>query len=214
MLAHASTTYQNYHLSFSIDDTQYTSAYPNDRALYTMQRSYENVKNKVIYDGGYITFFKNDSLQPEGSFPYQIIERSIYGLLYSLSIPHNLNSTSIALEQLEDVTIRSKPYYVLKATSQDLQEEKDNTIILYASKKDYTLEYVALDYNALALQKQFRRLTNPRRINTLLFQDVTIFVATDSTLALKDYYTHYNNPQLKHTKTIELQNIEVKELSN
>lgn len=210
---HASSSYQDKLISFTLGDTHYTSSYSNNKALFTMNREHNSIRNKVIYDGGFLKYYKNDSLQEDGTFPYQIIERSLFGLLYSLSIPHNLTSNDIKLQLLEDVTIRSKSYYALQARNIDYQEEKDNIIILYISKQDYLINYIALDYNAIALQKQFRRLSNPRRINDILFHDTTIFVSQDSALALKEYYTNYNNPRLKHTKDIVLENIEVKGLN-
>lgn len=210
---HGGVAYYNNKISFAIEDTRYTSAFPNKRALYTMERDYNDVNNKVLYDGGYLKYYKNDSLQKEDSFPYKIIERSLYGTLYGLSIPHILDSKEYSFNRLEDVTIRSKLYYTIKATSYDILEEKDNEIILYISQDDYTLEYLALDYNAIALQKQFRRFTNTRTIKDILFQDVMIFVSQDSTLTLDNYYTHFNNPKLKHTKTIELKDIQVEQLN-
>lgn len=209
---HAASSYQDKQLTFTIGDATYTSSFKEQKALYTMTRTFNNVRNHVIYDGGYLKYYKNDSLQSDDSFPYQIIERSLYGLLYSQSIPHNLTSNDITLSVLEDVTIRSKPYYTLQATSKDYQENKNNIIILYISKENYRIEYLALDYNALALTPQFRRLTNPRRINDVLFQDTTIFVSQDSILPLQEFYTHFNVPRLKHTKNIVLENINVTDL--
>lgn len=209
---HGGQTYFSKKIGFTINDTQYSIAYPKGRALYTMERNYNEIHNKVIYDGGYLKYYKNDSLQEDNSFPYRIIERSLYGTLYGLSIPFNLNNKEYSFSLLENVTIRSQNYYVLQATSPDLQEKKTNEVLLYVAQDDYTIDYLAIDYNAIALQKQFRRLTNDRKIDHILFQDVVIFVAQDSTLSLDKYYTHYNNPKLKHTKTIELKNIEVQNL--
>ena len=214
ILTHGVQSYTTHKIFFSIDDTKYSMSYPNGRARYTMVRTYQSVRNKVVYDGGYLTYYKNDTLQPDGSFPYQIIERQLYGLLHSVSIPKDLTANDFTIKILDDVIIRSKPYYALEATSPNLELEKTNRIILYISKQDFIIEYYALDYNAIALQKQFRRLINARKINDILFQDISIFVSNDSILPLDKYYTHYNNPKLVPTKKIELKNIEVIPLKN
>lgn len=206
---HGLTKFETSLLKFNFGTTEYTITELNNRALYTMTRYLDHNVYKAIYDGGYLTYSINNELQEDSDFPYQIVQRSLYGFAYCYSIPFSLQTNDVILERKTDVEIRNQDYYTLDVTFTKIPDTPEDQIILYINKETNIIDYTAIKHLLTDFKPQFRRMINPRYIDGILFQDYIQFSSDNDDLKIDQYYSKYNSAELKDLRKVEITNIEV-----
>ncbi len=205
---HGNDGYTKNNIQFYIETTRFQHKIENYRPKLTQTRiTDDGTVHKATYYGGLIQYYINDSLQSEDRYPVQMLERSLYGLIYTSTLPLSLKGNDLKLELLQNVIIRQKEYITLKVTNKDLQN--DDVFILYLDKNNFELDYVALKHSLTSNYPQFRRFINQRPINGILFQDYIIFAPKTPELPLEEFYIQYNEASLKEIRTIKLDSIKV-----
>jgi len=207
--AHGGQKFKKAIIHFEVGDTHYKMKHEGDRKFYKMTKSFDNGVHEVTYDQGLIQYFINDTLQDNATYNNRIVSMRLDGFLYTSSIPHYFNANDVLVSKLKDVTIRSEKYTVLHITFKEIPNLPKNEFVLYLNRKTHIIEYMALRYEHLMSQLQFRRMTNPREVGGVLFQDFTPFTPLDENVLLLDLYKKYNNAELNNLKPVTYSNINV-----
>lgn len=207
--AHGVNKFESSKVSFQIDDTQFTHIIDDGRSKITQVRTKENKIHKAQYYGGSIQYYIDNELQDDTYYPRAMLERSLYGFVFTNTIPFSLRTNDVRLKSLNDVTIRKEEHYVLEVTFTEIESDNPDRFLLYINKKNNHISYIALKHKLTSNIPQFRRLTNPRVINGILFQDYIIFTPENTTLPLDQLQQYYENADLKVVRNIDLNNIQV-----
>ncbi|MEP0264473.1 DUF6503 family protein [Dokdonia sp.] len=198
-------------INFKIDETSFSLQYDdNGRADFKQIRQKDSDTHLLSYKYGLIQYRINDSLQPEESYSQRMAEISLFGLLYTFSIPFNLTTNDVIISRLPNVTIRQKEYYTLDIQFTKIPDLPEDHFLLYIDVDSNEINYVALQHDLSGSRAQFRRMINPRRTEGILFQDYILFHAKDTITTLDKLYSKYNFGDLKVARTIKFDSINVK----
>ena len=204
-------TFKSSSIDFKIEKTAFNLQYDdNGRADFKQIRQLNSETHELSYKYGLIQYTINDSLQPEEAYSKRMAEISLFGFLYTFSIPFNLTTNDVIISKLPNVTIRQKEYYTLDVQYTKIPDLPEDRFLLYIDVDSYEIKYIALEHDLSGSKPQFRRMINPKRINDLLFQDYILFHTKDTITPLEKFYTKYNQSDLKVARTIQFDSISVK----
>lgn len=197
-------------IDFKIENTLFKLQYDNaGRANFKQIRQVDTNQHLLSYESGIIKYSINDSLQPQSSYSQRMAEISLFGFLYTFSIPFNLTTNDVKLSMLPKVSIRSKDYYTLDVQFTKIADLPEDRFILYIDEESYQIKYIALQHDLSGSRNQFRRMINPRKKNQILFQDYILFHEKDSLTTLDNMYEKFNQSNLKVARTITFDSISV-----
>jgi hypothetical protein len=198
-------------IDFKIEQTAFNLQYDeNGRADFKQIRQLNSETHELSYKYGLIQYTINDSVQPDDAYSKRMAEISLFGFLYTFSIPFNLTTNDVIISKQPNVTIRQKEYYTLDVQYTKIPDLPEDRFLLYINVDSYEIEYVALEHDLSGSKPQFRRMTNPKKIEGLLFQDYILFHRNDTITPLEKFYTKYNQSDLKGVRTIQFDSISVK----
>ncbi|MFC4634930.1 DUF6503 family protein [Dokdonia ponticola] len=207
--AHGGESFKNSLIEFNIDKTFFSLQYDNGRANFKQIRQVNNDKHLLSYKYGLIEYFINDSLQSEEKYSKRMAEISLFGFLYTFSIPFNLTTNDVILSRQPNVIIRQKEYFTLDVQFTKIPDLPEDHFLLYIDVNTYEIGYTAIQHDLSGSKQQFRRMTEPKRIKDILFQDYILFHANDTITPLEKLYTKYNQSDLKVIRTIQFDSISV-----
>lgn len=197
-------------ISFKIENTAFNLQYDdNGRANFKQVREVKAATHSLSYESGLIEYHINDSLQPQESYSQRMAEISLFGFLYTFSIPFNLTTNDVILSRQSNVTIRRKNYYTLDVQFTKIPDTPEDHFLLYIDTETYEIKYVALQHDLSGSRVQFRRMIDSKRVDNILFQDYILFHAKDSLTTLNNMYENFNKSNLKVARTIKFDSINV-----
>ena len=200
-------------IEFKIDKTSFSLQYDTGRANFKQIRQLDSDTHTLSYKYGNIQYFINDSLQSEESYSKRMAEISLFGFLYTFSIPFNLTANDVIISKQANVTIRQKEYYTLDVQFTKIPDLPEDHFLLYIDIDSYEIGYVALQHDLSGSKPQFRRMIQPRKIKGILFQDYILFHANDTITPLEQFYSKFNQSDLKVIRTVKFDSIRVKQKS-
>lgn len=208
--AHGGESFKNSLIEFNIDKTSFSLQYDNDRANFKQTRQVNTDKHILTYRYGLIQYFINDSLQPEELYSKKMAEISLFGFLYTFSIPFNLTTNDVIISRQPNVTIRQKEYFTLDVQFTKVPDLPEDHFLLYIDVNSYEINYAAIQHDLSGSKPQFRRMIEPKRIKDILFQDYILFHANDTITPLEKLYAKFNQSDLKVIRTIQFDSISVR----
>lgn len=198
-------------INFKIDNTAFNLQYDNNgRANFKQVREVKTAIHSLSYESGLIEYHINDSLQPQESYSQRMAEISLFGFLYTFSIPFNLTTNDVILSREPNVVIRRKDYYTLDVQFTKIPDIPEDHFLLYIDTETYEIKYIALQHDLSGSRAQFRRMIDSKRVDDILFQDYILFHAKDSLTTLDNMYENFNKSNLKVARTVKFDSIKVK----
>ncbi|MFT5890478.1 MAG: hypothetical protein ACI9Y7_000570 [Dokdonia sp.] len=203
--------FKNSLIEFKIEKTSFSAQYDDGRANFKQKRQVNSDTHILSYKYGLIKYYINDSLQPEEAYSLKMAEISLFGLLYTFSIPFNLTTNDVIISKQHNVTIRQKEYYTLDVQYTKIPELPEDRFLLYIDVDSYEIKYMALLHDLSGSKPQFRRMIEPQKINNILFEDYILFHANDTITPLEGLYAKFNQSDLKVIRTVHFDSISVKQ---
>lgn len=202
--------FKNSLINFKIDNTAFNLQYDdNGRANFKQVREVKKAIHSLTYESGLIKYNINDSLQPQESYSQRMAEISLFGFLYTFSIPFNLTTNDVILSRQQNVIIRRKEYYTLEIQFTKIPDMPEDRFLLYIDTETNEIKYAALLHDLSGSRAQFRRMINPKRVDNILFQDYILFHTKDSLTTLDNMYENFNKSNLKVARTIQFDSIRI-----
>ena len=197
-------------IEFKIDKTSFSLQYDTGRANFKQIRQLDSDTHTLSYKYGNIQYFINDSLQSEESYSKRMAEISLFGFLYTFSIPFNLTANDVIISKQANVTIRQKEYYTLDVQFTKIPDLPEDHFLLYIDIDSYEIGYVALQHDLSGSKPQFRRMIQPRKIKGILFQDYINYKPKEKFVPLDQLLNLYEDQELVQVSLIENKNIKNK----
>ncbi len=139
---------------------------------------------------------------------------SVNSVLYFVEILYRLNDAAVFKSYLGKVTIKGEPYHIVKVTfsqeggGEDFQDEYRYWI----HEKDYTLDYLAYNYETDGGGARFRAAYDRQKIGGITFQNYVNYKPVPDTkeTPLDDLPKFFETGKLKELSKIVNENIEVR----
>ncbi len=206
--AHGGELYDQAKYQFTFRGKNYR--FKNDGAKY-MYSSYGfkgGVSTKDELKNGVFSRKVNDTLitLPEKKKTSAI--GALNSVIYFATLPHKLNDAAVNVSYVEETTIKSQLYDVLKVTfnqdggGEDFEDEYHYWIHQNTKK----IDYLAYNYQVNDGGVRFRSAYNVRVVDGITFQDYINYKAEVGT-PLKELPALYEQGSLKELSRIETQNI-------
>ncbi len=136
---------------------------------------------------------------------------SVNSVLYFALLPYFLNDAAVIKEYLGEVTIKKQPYHKIKVTFRQEGGGKDHEdeYIYWIHRDEYTMDYLAYNYQTDGGGARFREAYNVQLINGIRFADYVNYKPKTATMAIETFDHLFETGGLEALSKIENQNIEV-----
>ncbi len=140
---------------------------------------------------------------------------SINSVVYFALLPYPLNDKAVKAELLNSSIINGKDYYKIKITfSKNGGGEDYNDIFIYwIDKKNLSMDYLAYLFHVDGGGIRFRKATNVRNINGIIFSDYINYKPSNSNINIEQLDKLFLEKKLMKVSDINLENINVKILN-
>lgn len=207
--AHGDSLFMNSTIEFQVNNTNYLLTHNHNRRIIEMTQDFGSNNHRVFYDGGNIQYFINDSLYPKSGYNQEIINLKLDVFPYLFGIPNYLKNTDTKLRNIAPQEIRNKNYLSIKAVVYNGEHTPADHYILYINPENYIVEYLSIDHHQFD-NFSFRRNTNFRRINGVLFSDFYAFSISRDSTVIYNLANKFNTTELKYLNKVEYKNITIK----
>jgi len=136
---------------------------------------------------------------------------SVNSVHYFSVLPYGLNDLAVTKKLVDEVTVKGKPYYRILVTfaqdggGQDFQDE----YMYWIHKENYTVDYLAYNYQTSEGGTRFREAYNERIIEGVRFVDYRNYKPDEQFPALTTLDNLFESDKLHLLSKIELENITV-----
>jgi hypothetical protein len=207
---HGGENYKNVIINFNFRDRNYTALRRNGKYAYT--REFEDSLGRVkdILDNNGFTRYINDNEVKLSDEWERNFSNSVNGVIYFALLPYPLNDPAVKKNLLGEDTIKGAPYYKIKVTFSQGGggEDYNDNFIYWIHKQNFTMDYLAYDYETNGGGSRFREAINPRREGGILFLDFNNYEPTEKA-KLEDYDLLFEKGNVKEVSVIHLENIKV-----
>lgn len=137
--------------------------------------------------------------------------RSVNSTIYFALLPYGLNDPAVKKKLLGKTSFDGQSYFTVQITFEQQGGGEDfNDIFLYwIHESQFTIDYMAYLYYTDGGGLRFRKATNPRKINGILFQDYINYEPKQDSVTVDMMEALYKQNALKELSRIELKNIKV-----
>ena len=200
--------------SFSFRNFDYTYQYKDGRYTYTRSQTdtLNNTTIDVLTNDGFVRSI-NGAVVELTEKEKSTYRRSVNSVVYFAFLPLWLNDAAVNKELIGTFTIHETLYYKVRVTfdKQGGGEDHDDVFYYWFDANDYSMDYLAYEYNTGRGGIRFREAYNTRNINGVTIQDYKnlkpIITNLKRTIALEDIDKAYLNDQLVELSVIELKNV-------
>ncbi|MDX1942493.1 MAG: DUF6503 family protein [Saprospiraceae bacterium] len=210
---HGGDLYNNSLIKFTFRDRQYKGRKQGNSFEY--ERSWTDSTGQQIRD-----VFNNGGLYREingkrvelDSITAGKYANSVNSVLYFALLPVHLNDRAVIKEYLGEVNIKGKPYHKIKVTFEQQGGGKDfeDEYIYWFHREEYTMDYLAYNYQTDGGGARFREAYNMRNINGILFSDYINYKPKDeSILSVETFDSLFEKGELEELSRIDSENVEV-----
>jgi hypothetical protein len=121
-------------------------------------------------------------------------------------LPQPLSDPAVIASRKKDVSIKQKEYYSIevKFSENNGGEDFEDIFMYWFDKEDYSMDYLAYQYNTDGGGVRFREAYNSRVIDDIIFQDYNNFKASIGT-PLIELPTLFEQNKLELLSKIELE---------
>ena len=199
-------------ISFDFRDQSLT--YFNDHGSFRYTRVFPDTAGNTITDTltnqDFIRYRNNQKLNLTEAQKTSL-KAGVNSIIYFAFLPYKLNDPGVRKEYIGQVTIDERMYEKVKVSFPENEgtDAHNDLYYYYFDADDYSLDYLAYDFEENGGGIRFRSAYNVRKIDGLVIQDYINYMADPDSVNFAQIETYYNNEQLQELSRIELKNIEV-----
>ena len=199
-------------ISFDFRDQSLT--YFNDQGSFRYTRIFRDTAGNTITD----TLTNHDFIRYRNAQKLDLTEDEkstlkggVNSIIYFAFLPYKLNDPGVHKEYIGQVTIDGRMYEKVRVTFPENEGTDAHTDVYYYyfDPEDYSLDYLAYDFEENGGGIRFRSAYNVRNIDELIVQDYINYLADPDSVDFSQIETYYNNGQLEELSRVELKNIKV-----
>lgn len=199
--------------SFDFRDRSYGYKMKENQFEYT--RFYIDSTGTETYDvltNNGLNRYINDEKQELNVERQNAYANSVNSVIYFAFLPYRLNDLSVNKTYLGNVKILDKPYHKIMVTfnQEGGGEDYQDVFIYWFHTEDYSMDFLAYQYQTNGGGVRFREATNPRDINGIRIQDYINYKPLKGDeyklIAIDRYFVQGN---LEKLSTIELKNLTI-----
>lgn len=209
--AHGGSQYETSHISFDFRERHYDIYLDGGRYVYertwddSLGRAHDRLDNQ-----GFVREINGEKadLSEEDQKRYS---NGINAVVYFALLPFGLEDPAVNATYLGVDTVAQEPYHHVRVTFDESGGGKDHedVFIYWFHQDNYTMDYLAYEYNTDGGGTRFREAYNVRQVNGIRFADYINYTDTLNDFALEDYDEQFEDDQVEEFSRIELANIEV-----
>ena len=207
--AHGGKTYDNSSFSYDFRDRSYTFKHDNGSFEYTRTtRQGDSTILDIVSNDGFKRFI-NDTQQNLNKKDAKKYSGSVVSVNYFALLPYKLEDEAVISENMQEINIGGKEYFVLKIYFQGENAGEDHEDIYYywISKENHFVDYLAYSFPTKdGLGIRFRSAYNARTVGGIRFQDYVNYKAANDT-PLDKLPEIFEKNELEKLSIIELKNI-------
>ncbi|GAB3342795.1 hypothetical protein GCM10027429_32820 [Marivirga atlantica] len=204
---HGGAAYDSVNVEFQFRDKRYqiTQNHGNFKYKRVFVDSLENVLLDILTNNGLIRHY-NDSLVELSAKDSSAYANSVNSVQYFAMLPQPLSDPAVIASRKKDVSIKQKEYYSIevKFSENNGGEDFEDIFMYWFDKEDYSMDYLAYQYNTDGGGVRFREAYNSRVIDDIIFQDYNNFKASIGT-PLIELPTLFEQNKLELLSKIELE---------
>ena len=158
-----------------------------------------------------LTRYINDTVVQLSSKDSAAYSNSVNSVIYYALLPFFLNDPAVQKTYLDSVTIMGQPYHKIKVTFGQDKGGKDfeDEYVYWIHRKNYTMDYLAYNYQTDGGGARFRQAYNPRTIAGIRFVDYYNFEPLNGSLDVEEFDRLFGQDSMKLLSEINTENIEV-----
>lgn len=203
-------------ISFDFRDQSLT--YFNDQGSFRYTRVFPDTAGNTITDtltNRDFTRYRNSQKLELTEAEKSTLKGGVNSIIYFAFLPYKLNDPGVHKEYIGQVTIDERKYEKIRITFPENQGADAHTDIYYYyfDPEDYSLDYLAYDFEENGGGIRFRSAYNVRNIDGLTVQDYINYMADPDSINFSEIETYYNNDRLEELSRVELKNIRVNPLA-
>lgn len=162
-------------------------------------------------DGAFVRFRESTPITTPDSMKSRYAN-SVNSVHYFSVLPYGLNDTAVSKSLVEEATVQGAPYYKIKVSfaqengGTDFQDE----YLYWIHQKNYTVDYLAYNYQASEGGTRFREAYNERFIDGIRFVDYRNYKPDTQYPPLVKLDSLFEKNKLHLLSTIELEQVNVR----
>ena len=137
---------------------------------------------------------------------------SVNSVIYFAFLPYRLNDAAVIKTYLESVKILDKMYHKIMVTfsQEGGGEDYQDVFIYWFDSEDYSMDFLAYEYQTNGGGVRFREATNPRDINGIRIQDyINYKPVKGDNFKLIEIDQYFEQGKLEKLSTIDLKNMNI-----
>lgn len=136
---------------------------------------------------------------------------SVNSVIYFALLPYYLNDPAVVKEYLGEETVKGKPYYKVKVTFRREGGGKDyeDEFIYWFHRDDYTMDYLAYNYQTDGGGARFREAHNIRTIDGIRFADFINYKPVEESMDVASFARLFESGGLVELSRIDIENVQV-----
>ncbi|SDS94343.1 DUF6503 family protein [Winogradskyella sediminis] len=161
--------------------------------------------------------YKNDAFVKLEDSIANLYAASVNSVHYFSVLPYGLNDKAVHKTLLGSEQIKSKDYYKIKVTFDELGggEDHEDIFVYWVNKDTFKVDYLAYSYaETSGVGMRFREAYNERYVTGLRFVDYNNYKTENSSIPLVGLGKAFEANRLKLLSKIELKNVTVELVDN
>jgi len=210
------TTIANASIQFKFRDQYYRAKRENGIRTFERCMDKECILQRDVLDSkGDFTRFRESELIHVPDSMKQKYANSVNSVHYFSVLPYGLNDPAVTKELIDIHDVKGQSYYRVKVTfaQEGGGEDFQDQYMYWIATEDYTVDYIAYNYQVDEGGTRFREAYNERIVNGVRFVDYRNYKPKTQFPPLTDLDAQFENNELKLLSTIETENPEVTPLA-
>lgn len=206
--------YENSEIYFTFRDMSYKSS--RKAGVFSLERYF-------VKDGGSILDvlnndgfkrYQNDTLSMLGDSISKLYANSVNSVHYFVQLPYGLQGEAVNRKLLGRDTIKGKEYFEIEVTFnvEGGGEDYEDEYLYWINTKEYTIDYLAYNFEVKGGGIRFREAYNPRVEGGIRIVDYKNYKTEDLSTPLQQLDELFLKDELELISTIENKKIQVKRI--
>ncbi len=202
----------NASIHFKFRDYYYRARREN--GLRTFERCTDEaclMQQDILKPDGEFMRFRESVKTPVADSMKTLYSNSVNSVHYFSVLPYGLNDAAVTKTYVDKVEVKGKTYHRIKVTfaEEGGGTDYDDNYLYWIDTNDYSVDYLAYNYQVNEGGTRFREAYNERVVNGVRFVDYNNYKPAAQFPPLTDLDSLFVKNELKLLSKIELENLEV-----
>ncbi len=208
---HGGKAFENCRIQFDFRSKHYVAFRQGGDFQY--ERIYEesgSMIRDVLKNDGFERFIDGESVKLDAK-TRKVYSNSVNSVIYFALIPYFLKNPAVNYEHIGMANLEDKSYHKIKVTFEKEGGGKDyqDEFVYWIEKEQYTVDYLAYNYQTDGGGARFRDAYNIRTINGIRFADYINYKPEPQSMEVASFDQLFGEGKMKELSRIDLENVEV-----